>query len=180
MATDFSRMTVIELRQELKRRNLPQTGKKADLIDRLATFDSDQTTSEPRDDNPVDDDNHESHDLPTEQDAAEPQNEDDSSNLPQQEDAVEAAQSTTAEEAPQAPITTQDSNSTSEAVTEPPKSAEASASIGDSAPEEVAAKVAATEAIPATEIITDAVSRKRRSRSERVLATSSLAQTMFL
>jgi SAP domain-containing ribonucleoprotein len=165
MATDFSRMTVIELRQELKRRNLPQTGKKADLIDRLATFDSDQTTSEPRDDNPVDDDNHESHDLPTEQDAAEPQNEDDSSNLPQQEDAVEAAQSTTAEEAPQAPITTQDSNSTSEAVTEPPKSAEASASIGDSAPEEVAAKVAATEAIPATEIITDAVSRKRRSRS---------------
>ncbi|KAK4041166.1 hypothetical protein C8A01DRAFT_15041 [Parachaetomium inaequale] len=164
MATDFSRMTVIELRQELKRRNLPQTGKKADLIDRLATFETDHTASEPCDDNPVDDDNYESHDSPTEQDAAEPQH-GDSSNLQQQEDAVEAAQSPTAEEAPQAPITTQDADSTPAAVTEPPKPAKDSASIGDSAPEGIAAKADATEAIPATEIITDAVSRKRRSRS---------------
>lgn len=38
MGTDFARLTVVELRQELKQRNLPQTGKKADLVERLAAF----------------------------------------------------------------------------------------------------------------------------------------------
>jgi len=35
MATDFSKLTVFDLRQELRRRGLIQTGKKADLVERL-------------------------------------------------------------------------------------------------------------------------------------------------
>lgn len=37
MATNWSRFTVIELRAELKKQGLPTTGKKADLVERLAT-----------------------------------------------------------------------------------------------------------------------------------------------
>ncbi|KAK3323631.1 hypothetical protein B0T19DRAFT_210620 [Cercophora scortea] len=40
MTTDWSRLTVIDLRQELKRRGLPQAGKKADLVERLTTADA--------------------------------------------------------------------------------------------------------------------------------------------
>ncbi|KAK0746553.1 hypothetical protein B0T18DRAFT_326827 [Schizothecium vesticola] len=40
MAADWSKLTVVDLRQELKRRGLPQTGKKADLVERLETDDN--------------------------------------------------------------------------------------------------------------------------------------------
>jgi hypothetical protein len=40
MAADWSKLTVVDLRQELKRRGLPQTGKKADLVERLETGDN--------------------------------------------------------------------------------------------------------------------------------------------
>ncbi|KAL1877858.1 hypothetical protein VTK73DRAFT_8385 [Phialemonium thermophilum] len=39
MATDWSKLTVVDLRAELKRRGLPQYGKKADLVERLAGAD---------------------------------------------------------------------------------------------------------------------------------------------
>ncbi|KAK3318650.1 hypothetical protein B0H66DRAFT_246336 [Apodospora peruviana] len=45
MATDWSRLTVVDLRQELKRRGLPQTGKKADLVERLATADTEEDSA---------------------------------------------------------------------------------------------------------------------------------------
>ncbi|KAK5657746.1 hypothetical protein OQA88_2819 [Cercophora sp. LCS_1] len=40
MATNWSQLTVVDLRQELKRRGLPQTGKKAELVDRLTAAES--------------------------------------------------------------------------------------------------------------------------------------------
>ncbi|KAK0636896.1 hypothetical protein B0T17DRAFT_605469 [Bombardia bombarda] len=46
MATDWSRLTVIDLRQELKRRGLPQAGKKADLVERLATAEESEENEE--------------------------------------------------------------------------------------------------------------------------------------
>ncbi|KAK1771622.1 hypothetical protein QBC33DRAFT_524217 [Phialemonium atrogriseum] len=42
MATDWSKLTVVELRAELKRRGLPQTGKKADIVERLASADAEE------------------------------------------------------------------------------------------------------------------------------------------
>lgn len=145
MATDFSRLTVVELRQELKRRNLPQTGKKVDLIDRLTTFDSEQPDSEPRGDGAGNtDDNHEPRGSPPAQDSpAEAEHETNATSpvraAPVTEDNAQVMNSTTA--------TAEDSNPTftqTGSVEEAP---------------------APTEAATVTEIITDAVSRKRRSRS---------------
>jgi SAP domain-containing ribonucleoprotein len=167
MATDFSRLTVADLRQELKRRNLSQTGKKADLIDRLNAFESEQAASEPRED-PVDD-NQEARDLPHEQPKTEPKPDVDS----------KALRPSTADDAPQAPVDSQDIEDKPTAIAAPAKLEEESAPTKDSvagetaleieevAPkvEDAAPKAEDADAIPATEIITDAVSRKRRSRS---------------
>ena len=43
MATDWARLTVVDLRQELKRRGLSQAGKKADLVERLAVAENGET-----------------------------------------------------------------------------------------------------------------------------------------
>ncbi|EAQ87894.1 hypothetical protein CHGG_04513 [Chaetomium globosum CBS 148.51] len=161
MAIDFSRMTVVELRQELKRRNLPQNGKKADLIDRLVTFESDRTSPEPRDDSVEDD--HEANGSPPEKGVAEEQDTA-LSPLPREEDSAEAPHPSTAEAAAQTPITNQDTDSTPAAAIEPAESAEVPVPAQDLAPKDVD-EAANTTPIPATEIITDTVSRKRRSRS---------------
>ncbi|KAK3294651.1 uncharacterized protein B0H64DRAFT_191788 [Chaetomium fimeti] len=161
MAVDFSRLTVIELRQELKRRNLPQNGKKADLIDRLVTFESDRAASEPAD-NSVDDD-HEASGSPPEQGAAEPQDTG-HSDLPPEEDSTEAPDPSTLEAAAQTPPTNQEPDTTPAAVIEPAEPAEVPITTEVLASENVP-EPADTKPVPATEIITDAVSRKRRSRS---------------
>ncbi|KAH6856426.1 hypothetical protein B0I37DRAFT_412353 [Chaetomium sp. MPI-CAGE-AT-0009] len=161
MAIDFGRLTVIELRQELKRRNLPQNGKKADLIDRLVTFESEQAASEPGD-NSVDNDHEASH-SPPEQSAAEPQDTG-HSGLPPQEDSAEAPDPSTVETTAQAALTNQEPDTTPPAVIAPTEPAEVSVPTQISAPEDIA-EAADTKPVPATEIITDAVSRKRRSRS---------------
>ncbi|KAL2200688.1 hypothetical protein P885DRAFT_28240 [Corynascus similis CBS 632.67] len=162
MATDFSRLTVIELRQELKRRNLSQTGKKADLIERLATFESDQTASEAPDNSSVDN-NHGALDSAANQGTEEPQN-GDHLNSPQPENAAEAAELRKAEEVPQAPIADQDVDDAPGIANEAPDPAGDSELIQDSTTESGAEKQNA-EVVPAREIITDAVNRKRRSRS---------------
>lgn len=157
MAVDFSRLTVIELRQELKRRNLPQNGKKADLIDRLATFESDRTSPEPTEDD------HEASGSPSEKGVAEDQYSG-HSDPPREEESAEAPHPSTTEAAAEAPIANQDTDNTPAAVIEPAESAEASVQTEALAPED-ADEVARTKPVPVTEIITDAVSRKRRSRS---------------
>ncbi|KAL2173835.1 uncharacterized protein P884DRAFT_287751 [Thermothelomyces heterothallicus CBS 202.75] len=162
MATDFSRLTVVELRQELKRRNLSQAGKKADLIDRLEAFENEQTASEARGDNPVGDYNG-ANDLPQEQSAQEPSN-GDQSNSAQPEITAEAAELLTAEEAPQAPIANQDSDGAPEAANETPVPTKESVMTQGSSAEDGVDKPS-NEAAPATDIIVDAVNRKRRSRS---------------
>ncbi len=160
MATDFSRMTVVELRQELKRRNLPQTGKKADLIDRLETTSGDETDPEPREnevnENDISvDENQNAQDLVPSQSTAEPQPEGAPDLAPQEQPAVDSRTSSPPQGAPQAPIDNSDSAPTAVAN-------ESSEPARDLAPAE---KSAEPEAVPAAEIITDAVSRKRRSRS---------------
>lgn len=44
MATNFAKLTVLDLRQELRRRGLTQTGKKADLVERLVAFETSAPT----------------------------------------------------------------------------------------------------------------------------------------
>ncbi|KAK0643657.1 hypothetical protein B0T16DRAFT_187386 [Cercophora newfieldiana] len=46
MATDWSRLTVVDLRAELKRRGLAQAGKKADLVERLVLADGEAPNDE--------------------------------------------------------------------------------------------------------------------------------------
>ncbi|KAK4208442.1 hypothetical protein QBC37DRAFT_296691 [Rhypophila decipiens] len=44
MATEWGRLTVVDLRQQLKQRGLPTTGKKADLVERLTAAESKERT----------------------------------------------------------------------------------------------------------------------------------------
>ena len=46
MATDWSKLTVVDLRAQLKKRGLPQTGKKADLVDRLGNAEREEAEGE--------------------------------------------------------------------------------------------------------------------------------------
>lgn len=50
MATQWAKSTVVELRAELKRRGLPQTGKKAELVSRLTEADLESAAAENNDD----------------------------------------------------------------------------------------------------------------------------------
>ncbi|KAK3400092.1 hypothetical protein B0T20DRAFT_176408 [Sordaria brevicollis] len=50
MTTDWSKYTVVDLRQELKSRGLSQAGKKADLVERLTVDDQEAQTSQPEGD----------------------------------------------------------------------------------------------------------------------------------
>jgi SAP domain-containing ribonucleoprotein len=159
---DFSRLTVLELRQELKRRNLSQAGKKADLIDRLTTFENDQEAAEPRD-NPVDDQD-EAPGSPHDETPAEPRP-DDSPNEPQQAISADPLPSSISEDVPQAPINNQNLDTAPTQGDELFKPAEDSAPIQVPVSEGTSDKAPDTEPIPVTEVITDAVSRKRRSRS---------------
>ncbi|KAJ4392621.1 hypothetical protein N0V85_006925, partial [Neurospora sp. IMI 360204] len=52
MTTDWSKLTVVDLRQELKRRGLSQAGKKADLVERLTVDDQEAQTSQQEGDAP--------------------------------------------------------------------------------------------------------------------------------
>ncbi|KAK3904036.1 hypothetical protein C8A05DRAFT_42843 [Staphylotrichum tortipilum] len=155
MATDFSRLTVIELRQELKRRNLSQTGKKADLVDRLTTYELDQPDQSGRPDQPDQPDQSREPDEPVAEDSEDP--------VVDPSDALGApSEQSAAEPQPDTDSTTGNADAL------PGESAPDSASIqtpltGAAAP--AAEATTETEPIPATEIITDAASRKRRSRS---------------
>ncbi|KAL2160440.1 hypothetical protein VTH06DRAFT_1613, partial [Thermothelomyces fergusii] len=162
MATDFSRLTVVELRQELKRRNLSQAGKKADLIDRLEAFENEQTASEPRDDNPVGDQGG-AEGLPQDRSADEPSHGDRSDSAPPGAIA-EAADSSTAEQAPQVPIADRDPDGTPEAVDETPGPAREPAMTQASSAKDGAGQPG-DEAAPAADAVADAAHRKRRSRS---------------
>ncbi len=165
MATDFSRLTVVELRQELKRRNLSQTGKKADLVDRLTTYDLDQPAEADQIDQP---DQSDQPDQPGELD--EPiaeQSEDpavDTADAPAPElpldDELGAAQQDQKED--ELPPTTGNSDNAAGELAQDSASIQTPATGGAATAVEAAAE---TEPVPATEIITDAASRKRRSRS---------------
>ncbi|KAK3954525.1 hypothetical protein QBC32DRAFT_404126 [Pseudoneurospora amorphoporcata] len=52
MTTDWSKLTVVDLRQELKRRGRSQAGKKADLVERLTVDDQEAQTSQQEGDAP--------------------------------------------------------------------------------------------------------------------------------
>lgn len=175
MATDFSRLTVVELRQELKRRNLSQTGKKADLVDRLTTFELDQPDQTGQSD---EHDEHDQHDQPGQPgELDDPMDEQSEDPVAGTADAPASAPEPSTVELPldddsSAPQQDQEEDdlppTTDNLDTLPDAAAQNTASI--QTPVTGGAAVAAeatteTEPIPATEIITDAASRKRRSRS---------------
>jgi SAP domain-containing ribonucleoprotein len=138
MAVDFSRLTVVELRQELKRRNLPQTGKKADLVDRLVAFENEQAAQEPLGDGA------QSYDTP--------------------EPAASASQHPIVEGNAEGDLAgTAANNSVPPAAASniPPDPN----SVAETRQDEVADSANVEPAATATEIVNDAVSRKRRSRS---------------
>ncbi|KAL2263177.1 hypothetical protein VTK26DRAFT_7832 [Humicola hyalothermophila] len=154
MATDFGQLTVMELRQELKQRNLPQTGKKADLVERLAAYEREHTASGAGDAN---DDNHEARDSPNGQSVAE-QRDDTKPKSPTPEP------SPNVENASQTPAGNRDSTDASKAdqPSEPPQDF---LPVQNSVAENKIDEVVASEPVTTTEIVKDAVSRKRRSRS---------------
>lgn len=158
MAADFSRMTVLELRQELKRRNLPQTGKKADLVDRLTANENEngneETAAETRE--------NDSGDKPDARDSEESQA-DASTELPPQNHPADSLPDSVPEDATHSVADI--SEPTPSAGNELATPTEGSSLIQKSTTPGATEKAADTESIPATEIITDAVSRKRRSRS---------------
>ncbi|KAK3988542.1 hypothetical protein QBC44DRAFT_243408 [Cladorrhinum sp. PSN332] len=161
MAIDFSRMTVAQLRQELKRRQLVQTGIKADLINRLVTFEdeqqgdhTDQTTREATDDDaPVPNANNGDNAddaQPTAPEPEPPHPEPAASPLP---DSAEATGSL--------PLKPADSEA---AVADPLPSVlpEEATSLLTNQPTD---SIPIPEVIPVTEIVQDITNRKRRSRS---------------
>ncbi|KAK4141086.1 uncharacterized protein C8A04DRAFT_14384 [Dichotomopilus funicola] len=157
MATDFSRLTVVELRQELKRRNLSQAGKKADLVDRLTTFESEQAASEPED-HPME----EAHEAPLEQAGSEAQNGQTADISQSGQDAVSAV-----DEAPQIPTISDQQPEDAPTAVGGASSAEQPLHLPPQDPrsDAVTSTTTPAEAPSTTEMVTDAVSRKRRSRS---------------
>ncbi|KAL2267039.1 hypothetical protein VTJ83DRAFT_4316 [Remersonia thermophila] len=145
-ATDFSRLTVVELRQELKKRNLSQAGKKADLVDRLVAFENehaDQDQSlEPRDE------------------AVEDQGDTDDQAPNQSADENNNAPAGALDE----PKIDQEGNDALARSNEQVKTDDAAPA--DQLPTEPAEDHPMDDnAIPASEIVGDAAGRKRRSRS---------------
>jgi len=59
MATDWNNLTVVELRNELKRRGLAQSGKKAELVERLTTTDNNESGNQQLDQHPAENVNQE-------------------------------------------------------------------------------------------------------------------------
>ncbi|KAK4099683.1 hypothetical protein N658DRAFT_429467 [Parathielavia hyrcaniae] len=157
MAPDFSRMTVVELRGELKQRNLSQTGKKSDLIDRLNAFERDQPSETP--DDPAGNDLKQE-DLGSQHDQTKEE--------PQSEAVSNAPKPSIAEELPQASVGTQDIDDTTTTSAAPIKQEEQEdkeAPAQDSVSEGTIPKTGDADTVPAADLVTDAVSRKRRSRS---------------
>lgn len=189
MATDFSRLTVAQLRQELKRRKLVQTGNKSDLIDRLVAFEdeqkgdhTDQATQEAADD---DDATALEHSEIKQSDAqpADEQQQDVTMESPTREKTA----SPVPEEAPTAspiPEVTEPSQpeleaalipeavEASESLPQPIEAADAEPSLSNPLPPTISEdsippteSASMPEPIPVTEIVQDIASRKRRSRS---------------
>ncbi|KAK4166041.1 hypothetical protein QBC43DRAFT_207066 [Cladorrhinum sp. PSN259] len=150
MATDFKSMTVAQLRQELKRRKLVQTGIKADLIDRLVAFEDEQQGK------PTDEASREAAD-------------DDAPVPDHNNEATEALHSEPAASSPTEAAEPTDSL--------PLKAAQSEAPVADPLPSPVpevatalsinppADSIPIPEVILVTEIVQDIASRKRRSRS---------------
>lgn len=163
MGTDFARLTVVELRQELKQRNLPQTGKKADLVERLAAFEQEQSEPESgiaHDDNQNENqnDNHEVRGSPIPEAAVEQQHD-------TRQKSPTPEPSATAENVPETSVNQPDLTDTTKIEAEPTKPAQDPNTAPDTVAEIKTDVVVDTEPVTATEIIKDAVSRKRRSRS---------------
>ncbi|AEO66683.1 uncharacterized protein THITE_36898 [Thermothielavioides terrestris NRRL 8126] len=149
MATDFSRLTVVELRQELKRRNLPQTGKKADLVDRLMAFDKEHG----------DPDHQGARDSPPAQGPPAESQHESNSDLPAQASPDTYLRPSVSDDAPPTSANnhTRNTTSTAESSGTTPTLKPAN---GDKVDE-----TAGIEPATVTEIFKDSVSRKRRSRS---------------
>ncbi|GAB1319096.1 SAP domain-containing protein [Madurella fahalii] len=160
MAEDYSRLTVLELRQELKRRNLPQTGKKADLVDRLAAFENEKTAEEPT----APDVDQEARDAQSETTATE-QHQDIARSSPPPERLAIAPEASTAEDVPPAPANDHDLTDPSKVGVEPTEETQGLLPDQDAIIESKPNEVVDAEPAVTPEIVQDAVSRKRRSRS---------------
>lgn len=172
MAADWSKLTVVDLRMELKRRGLPQTGKKADLVERLENEDNDAPARS---------------ESPTEQtgDAEEP---DEANAAPQlQPPSVDAKSPSPAPSEPLLPAATSDaaqipqekavSPAPAELVEKPatsprptaPPAEDVAPNNGDQSEaqshEMPDVEPAPAVAVPVPELVQDIKSRKRRSRS---------------
>ncbi|KAL2024028.1 hypothetical protein VTK56DRAFT_263 [Thermocarpiscus australiensis] len=161
MAIDFSRLTVLELRQELKRRNLPQNGKKADLVDRLIKFENEQTTQQLGD---AYTDNHDARESPSLA-AAAGQQSDSTTDLLATEPPATSLQPSVAEDVPAASADNHELDENSKVDTDPRKAPEELIPSQNRATLNGNSEVADSESATATEIVKDAASRKRRSRS---------------
>ncbi|KAK4465243.1 apoptotic chromatin condensation inducer in the nucleus [Cladorrhinum samala] len=189
MATDFSRLTVAQLRQELKRRKLVQTGNKSDLIDRLVAFEdeqqgdhTDQAAQEAADDDDATAPEYGDTPQPDAQPADE-QQQDVTMESPARERTASPApeEAATAPPIPEVAEPTQpeleaapipDAVEASESLLEPIEAVDAEPSLSKPLPPTIlddsippAESTSTPVSIPATEIVQDIASRKRRSRS---------------
>lgn len=160
MAEDFSRLTVLELRQELKRRNLPQTGKKADLVDRLAAFENEKTAQEPT----APDADQETPDAQPENFSTEEQQDVSKSPPPPGNSAIAPAASI-AEDVPSALVNDHNLTDASKVGAEPTEKTQDLLPNQNLVIESEPDEVADAEPTITSEIVKDVVSRKRRSRS---------------
>ncbi|KAK4231258.1 hypothetical protein QBC38DRAFT_241667 [Podospora fimiseda] len=200
MATDFSHMTVAQLRQELKRRQLVQTGVKADLINRLVAFENeqqqddehtDQTNREAADgDAPTPDaSNRDNADGAQPADPAEPEPVSAETPIPDQEatapPAIAEELETPQPELVASPLP-ESAETTNSLLTNP---TDLEMSVSDPLPSVVLPEEANSlatsepiesmpipEAIPVTELVQDIASRKRRSRSPPPPGEESIAK----
>jgi len=163
MATDWSRLTVVDLRQELKRRGLAQAGKKVELVERLTLADDEpvnddepdvQTAEEP-DDVAKDSPKHKSPTLEAQRDSSK---ELDTAPHPIE---TKSSEKTDAITPSKLPNNAADADVTPQPVSEPVASIHQKEDVQKKEDKDVSTESAS--AVP--EVSQDANNRKRRSRS---------------